>query len=133
MNWGNLLFSFNGRTGRKGFWLVMVAMLVIYAIIWAVALAPLMAAATLAASDPNAAAAMDPSAMSMPIWIWIVLLPMMWISLAVQAKRWHDQDKSAWWILIGFIPFIGGLIALIMCGFIAGTPGPNRFGDVPSV
>jgi len=129
MNWGNLLFSFNGRTGRKGFWLVTVAMLVIYMIIWAVALAPIMAAA----SNPEAAAAMDPSQLSMPIWVWLVMLPMIWISLAVQAKRWHDQDKSAWWILIGFIPFVGSLIVLIMCGFIAGTPGPNRFGDVPAI
>ena len=133
MNWGNLLFSFNGRTGRKGFWLVTIAMIVIYMIIWAVALAPIMAAATSAAQDPNAAAALDPAAMAMPVWVWIVMLPMIWISLAVQAKRWHDQDKSAWWILIGFIPFVGSLIVLIMCGFIAGTPGPNRFGDVPAI
>ena len=71
--------------------------------------------------------------MSMPVWVWIVFIPLIWMSLAVQAKRWHDQDKSAWWILIGFIPFVGGLITLIMCGFIAGTPGPNRFGDVPAI
>ena len=67
-------------------------------------------------------------------WVeWLVMLPMIWIGLAVQAKRWHDQDKSAWWILINFVPFVGGLIVLIMCGFIAGTPGPNRFGDVPAI
>ena len=126
MNWGKLLFSFEGRTGRKGFWLVTVAMLVIYAILWVVALAPVMAAA--ATNDP---AAMQNVAM--PVWVWILMIPMLWISLAVQAKRWHDQDKSAWWILIGFIPFVGALITLIMCGFIAGTPGPNRFGDVPAI
>lgn len=126
MNWSNLLFSFNGRTGRKGFWIVTVLFIVVYLILWGVALAPMMAAAQ---SGDQAAMAN----MAMPVWVWIVLLPMIWISLAVQAKRWHDQDKSAWWILIGFIPFVGGLIALIMCGFIAGTPGPNRFGDVPAM
>ena len=129
MNWGNLLFSFNGRTGRKGFWLVTIALMVLYGIVWAVALAPIMAAA----ANPEAAAAMDPSQLAMPVWVWLVMLPMLWISLAVQAKRWHDQDKSAWWILINFVPFVGGLIVLIMCGFIAGTPGPNRFGDVPAI
>ena len=126
MNWSNLLFSFNGRTGRKGFWIVTVLILVIYLVLWGVAFAPIMAAA--ATNDPAAMANV-----SMPFWVWIVMLPMLWISLAVQAKRWHDQDKSAWWILIGFIPFVGGLIVLIMCGFIAGTPGPNRFGDVPAM
>ena len=126
MNWSNLLFSFNGRTGRKGFWIVTVLILVIYMVLWGVAFAPIMAAAS---SGDQAAMAN----VAMPFWVWILMIPMIWISLAVQAKRWHDQDKSAWWILIGFIPFVGGLIVLIMCGFIAGTPGPNRFGDVPAM
>ncbi len=125
MNWGKYLFSFDGRVGRKGFWLFFVLSLIIGIIINVVALGPMMAAA---AQDPEAAAAM-----SMPIWIWIVLIPLIWMSLAVQAKRWHDQDKSAWWILIGLVPFVGGLIVLIMCGFIAGTPGPNRFGEGPMI
>ena len=54
-------------------------------------------------------------------------------ALETAPTRLHDQDKSAWWILIGLIPFVGSLIVLIMCGFIAGTPGPNRFGDVPAI
>ncbi|MCI1709846.1 MAG: hypothetical protein LKM39_05375 [Chiayiivirga sp.] len=29
------------------------------------------------------------------------------------------------------MPFVGGLIALVFNGFIAGTPGPNRFGEGP--
>jgi uncharacterized membrane protein YhaH (DUF805 family) len=87
-------------------------------------LVPMMAAAS--SGDP---AAME--GMSFPIWVWIILIPLIWMSLAVSAKRWHDVDKSAWWILIGLVPFIGGLIALIFNGFIAGTPGPNRFGEGP--
>jgi uncharacterized membrane protein YhaH (DUF805 family) len=122
MDWTKFLFSFNGRVSRKGFWLFFVASLVIGLIIQFAALGPMMAAAS--SGDAEAMANM-----SMPVWVWIVFIPLIWMSLAVQAKRWHDQDKSAWWILIGFIPFVGGLIVLIMCGFIAGTPGPNRFGD----
>lgn len=127
MNWSNLLFSFNGRTGRKGFWIGTIIVMVVYLVLWGVAFAPMMAAA--ASQDP---AAMEAAASGFPFWVWLVMIPLIWIGLAVQAKRWHDQDKSAWWILIGLIPFVGGLIALIMCGFIAGTPGPNRFGDVPA-
>jgi uncharacterized membrane protein YhaH (DUF805 family) len=129
MNWGKILFSFDGRIGRKGFWIVMVILLVVGMILNVVALAPVMAAMQQAAVSGQEPAAMP----SFPMWIWIVFIPMIWISLAVQAKRWHDQDKSAWWILINLIPGIGGLIALIMCGFIAGTPAQNRFGDVPSM
>ena len=50
--------------------------------------------------------------------------------LAVQVRRLHDQDKSGWFLLLGVIPYLGGLILLIlMC--IDGTPGPNRFGPDP--
>jgi uncharacterized membrane protein YhaH (DUF805 family) len=123
MDWKKFLFSFEGRVGRKAYWLFLIAVLVISMGIQFAALGPMMAAAM---ENPEAAANM-----SMPIWIWIIFIPILWMSLAVQAKRWHDDDKSAWWILIGLIPFVGGLIALVFNGFIAGTPGPNRFGEGP--
>src|SRR3989338_4432536 len=51
--------------------------------------------------------------------------------LIAAAKRWHDRDKSAWWILIIFIPIVGQLWTLIENGFLAGTNGENRFGADP--
>lgn len=123
MDWKKFLFSFDGRVGRKAYWLFLVAVVVISMGVQFAALGPMIAAA---AADPEAAANM-----SFPVWIWIIFIPMIWMSLAVQAKRWHDVDKSAWWILIGLVPFVGGLIALVFNGFIAGTPGPNRFGEGP--
>jgi len=53
-----------------------------------------------------------------------VLIP----SILVYIKRFHDRDKSGWWVLIGLVPLIGQLWLLIELGFLAGTPGPNRFG-----
>jgi uncharacterized membrane protein YhaH (DUF805 family) len=51
-------------------------------------------------------------------------------SLAVIVRRLHDQDKSGWFILLQFIPYIGGVIMLIfMC--IDGTRGENRYGPDP--
>ena len=51
-------------------------------------------------------------------------------ALAVQVRRFHDQDKSGWMVLLAFIPFIGGLIVLVfMC--LEGTRGGNRFGPDP--
>ncbi len=55
-----------------------------------------------------------------------MLLP----SLAVLARRLHDIDRSAWWILIGFVPAIG-VIVLIVFACMDGTPGDNRFGPNP--
>ena len=61
----------------------------------------------------------------------IIALAIVWLSVCLQAKRWHDRDKSAWWMLIAIIPFIGDVWVLIECGFRRGTGGPNRFGDDP--
>lgn len=55
-----------------------------------------------------------------------VLLP----SIAVAARRLHDTDRSGWWLLIAFVPFIG-LIVLLVFYFLDGTPGDNRFGANP--
>ena len=53
------------------------------------------------------------------------------IGLAVQGKRWHYRGKSGWWVLVHALPGIGNTWALVECGFIEGTPGPNRFGPPP--
>ena len=51
-------------------------------------------------------------------------------SLAVQVRRFHDQDKSGWFVLLGFIPLVGGIIVLVfMC--LEGTSGPNSYGPDP--
>jgi uncharacterized membrane protein YhaH (DUF805 family) len=39
-----------------------------------------------------------------------MLLPV----LGALARRFHDAGYSAWWLLIGFIPVIGGLVQLYM-------------------
>ncbi len=51
-------------------------------------------------------------------------------NIAVAVRRFHDQDKSGWFYLLNFIPYLGGLIVLVfMC--LEGTRGPNRFGPDP--
>ncbi|MFQ1921527.1 DUF805 domain-containing protein [Aeromonas veronii] len=60
------------------------------------------------------------------IYSLAVLLP----SLAVAARRLHDTDRSAWWLLLGLIPIIGTLV-LIYFMVSNGQQGPNRFGDDP--
>jgi uncharacterized membrane protein YhaH (DUF805 family) len=60
------------------------------------------------------------------IFVLAFLIP----GIAVQVRRFHDQDKSGWFVLLGFIPYIGGIILFVfMC--IEGTRGPNRFGPDP--
>lgn len=62
----------------------------------------------------------------------LVSLLLLWPAIAVSAKRWHDRDKSAWWVLLALVPVIGWLWMFIDNGFRRGTPGPNRFGAPPA-
>ncbi|MGJ8678034.1 MAG: DUF805 domain-containing protein [Akkermansiaceae bacterium] len=62
----------------------------------------------------------------------ILYVPLVWISFAISVKRWHDRDKSAWWICIGFIPIVGGIWAFIECGCLRGTVGSNNYGLDPT-
>jgi uncharacterized membrane protein YhaH (DUF805 family) len=55
-----------------------------------------------------------------------VLVP----SIACQVRRFHDQDKSGWFVLLAFIPFLGGLAVLVFM-LLEGTRGDNRFGPDP--
>lgn len=68
-----------------------------------------------------------------PAKIILVLcfFPLSLLGIIVQIKRWHDRDKSGWWVLINFIPYIGAIWSLIECGLLPGTPGTNRFGYDP--
>jgi uncharacterized membrane protein YhaH (DUF805 family) len=106
------LFSFKGRISRKPYW---VFNLVVF-----------LGAVILGLFTGASGDVYEITGPQLMFMLWIV-----WPSLAVQAKRWHDQDKSAFWLLINFIPFAGPLWTIIQNGFVPGTRGPNRFGPVP--
>lgn len=59
-------------------------------------------------------------------------IALIWVSFALPIKRWHDRNKSGWWILIAFIPVIGAVWALIENGCLRGTEGRNSYGDDPT-
>ena len=45
-------------------------------------------------------------------------------SLAAAARRLHETDRSGWWQLLCFIPFIGWIVLIV---FLAQEPRPNRY------
>ena len=55
-----------------------------------------------------------------------VLLP----SIAVTVRRLHDTGRTGWWILIGLIPVIGGIVLLIFM-LLDSEPGENQYGPNP--
>ena len=63
------------------------------------------------------------------IFALVALIP----TVIVYIKRFHDRDKSGWWVLVTLIPIIGAIWILVELGFLKGTPGPNRFGPPVTV
>jgi uncharacterized membrane protein YhaH (DUF805 family) len=56
----------------------------------------------------------------------IALIYVALVGLALTIRRLHDIDRSGWWVLIGLVPFVGGIVLLVF-SLLEGTPGPNRF------
>jgi uncharacterized membrane protein YhaH (DUF805 family) len=108
---GRLFFGFRGRVSRRQFWLHGVAALLGLAVLCQV----LLGIARVRAGTADL----------------VVNLLLLWPALAVSVKRWHDRDKSGWWVLLNLLPVIGWLWALIDNGFLRGTAGPNRYGPDP--
>ena len=50
--------------------------------------------------------------------------------IAVGVRRLHDIGKSGWWLLISFIPLIGGIWLIILMAK-EGDHGNNAFGPDP--
>jgi uncharacterized membrane protein YhaH (DUF805 family) len=61
----------------------------------------------------------------------LVNVVLLWPTLAVSIKRWHDRDKSGWWVLVMLLPLVGWIVALVANGFLPGTAGSNRHGPEP--
>jgi len=111
MDYKTLLFSFEGRVNRQPYWMFILAMIVVYMVLFGISMA---IGETVGG-----------------ILMLVFGLVMLWSSLAIQVKRWHDRDKSAWWLLMNFVPFIGAIWVLVECGFLRGTEGQNNYGPDP--
>jgi uncharacterized membrane protein YhaH (DUF805 family) len=61
----------------------------------------------------------------------LVNLLLAWPLIAISAKRLHDFNCSAWWMLVNLVPVIGSIATLLVNGLMPGTPGPNRYGPDP--
>jgi uncharacterized membrane protein YhaH (DUF805 family) len=123
----NHYVDFKGRATRKEYWMFML----IYTLIT-------LFAAGLAISVPfisplEATTFEDPYNLMMPFFITfglfcIFILAITLPVIALQIRRLHDIGCSAWWYALAFIPYIGGIIIMIMSCFPSEV-GINRWGE----
>jgi len=110
-----ILFSFQGRIGRQTYWFSII---------------PINIAIYLFEGLIGTTAIFEQTAILFLVFgVFLVFIG--WVSLAVHCKRWHDLNKSGWWMLIVLIPIVGPIWVLIENGFLKGSPGRNRFGENP--
>jgi uncharacterized membrane protein YhaH (DUF805 family) len=133
-SFAHIWFSFAGRANRAKWWLVglvNVAILVVLALL----------------AFANG---------SMATWVVFAIIAIVAAvsGLAIGAKRLHDRNKSAWWLLVFYVlpnvlsaignvvgsgaAIAGGLAslaisiwAIVELGCLRGTPGPNPYGPDP--
>ena len=60
------------------------------------------------------------------VYFLAIIIP----SLAVSFRRLHDTGRSAWWLLIGLVPYIGSLVILVFT-VLDSQPGDNAYGPNP--
>lgn len=115
------LFSFQGRASRSKFWLVFLLSIFVSFVVVLFSILALPALIFMGTFSPKLASIVS-------MLLYVLMIPMWWISIATSVKRFHDRNKSGWWYLIVLIPFIGGLWIIIENGFLGGTVGANNFG-----
>ena len=119
--------DFSGRSRRKEYWMFALGIFLAYIVIAILALA--LGAFSMNMQD-GAASGFTPMMGLVFALFGILVLAIIVPSIAVQVRRFHDQDKSGWFALLNFVPYIGGIVVFVfMC--LEGTKGPNRFGEDP--
>ncbi|WP_244666432.1 DUF805 domain-containing protein [Myceligenerans indicum] len=122
--------DFNGRARRSEYWWYTLAYTIVVLLIEAIFIFPAIGQMSTAAAENPGAAQMPAMGVVGYVILGILSLALLLPSLAVTVRRLHDSDKSGFFILLGLIPFVGGIIVLVMV-ILPGTVGPNRFGPDP--
>lgn len=111
--------DFNGRSRRMEYWMFSLFILIV---VFVLALITGLLGAFSGGGDTIGAIFLVPAG----LFVLATIIP----SIAVTVRRFHDQDKSGWFYLLSFIPYLGGIIVFVfMC--LEGTSGPNQYGPDP--
>src|SRR3954451_10703026 len=111
-------FQFSGRASRKEYWTFTL-------INAAISLTLMITTAVLNGGDPSG----DPSPLGFIVqWAYFVFNIATFVpGFAVNTRRLHDTNRSAWWLLAGMVCGI----FLLVFGLQEGDRGANQYGPDP--
>lgn len=107
--------TFKGRARRSEYWFIQLFLIVTNLAVAAIDLA-------LMGGDVDRFMANGGGIVGL-IWIFVTIVP----ALAVLVRRLHDTDKSGWWVLLGLVPFVGGVVLFVFT-VLDSTAGENKHG-----
>lgn len=111
------LFSAKGCYTRFQFWKITLISFVIWALF----------GVYIVLTNSNTNEIPDENVIVVVAMVMFLLLPMIYINIVTSIKRFHDNNKSGWFYLLSFIPYIGSLIVLVMNGLMPTVKEGNRF------
>ena len=91
-----ILFGYSGRIGRTTFWLASLAAGLVIGVLYVIL-----------------TALVGPAGL-------LIVVPFLWTTSALGAKRLHDRGKSGWWQLLG----VAAIVPAVLAGALAATLGP---------
>lgn len=103
--------KFDGRIRRMGWWIAGIATSIVSGVVNEVR-----------EGDTSAIVAIVFFILAVIIWL---------VTLSLSVRRWHDLNKSGWWLLVNLIPIIGWIYTFVMLGFMPGDQGSNKYGAPP--
>ena len=125
--------NFWGRSGRAEFWLwTLFSVGLVWTLGFGVAMVEGVEVLDTSAEAFHRAFTEKTGGLETPFKIFLLsfLVVTFLPSLAVSVRRLHDTGRSGLWILINFVPVIGGLVLLYFF-VMPGDPEPNRHGPPP--
>lgn len=107
-------FNFKGRTSRAEFWWAALGIFLLSFIVYFIA------GLIFGIPDQNttieSTEALKAYFSNGFVIISIILALLLIIpSISISVRRLHDINKSGWWYLITFVPYVGGLVLFIFC------------------
>lgn len=171
MNWMLLPLKryaeFSGRSRRKEYWMFFLAVVLFYIALFALMVLFMGSVFFNAFGGADPAGQFDangaePGSGMMGAMLGggvvAILIMLTWLfllipSIAVGIRRLHDIDRTGWWLMLGYGPWIlsmvfamaqsegpaaifnlismVGFLVLLVFAFLPGTKGPNRYGSDP--
>ncbi len=129
-------FNGEGRARRKEFWSFFLICFAMWTVVYVILMFTVLgAASSLASGYAYGYYDQTPFAFFGALGIWGVLITILWLvflpaNITVIIRRLHDIGMSGWFILMIFVPLIGGIF-LLVCMLIPSQMAVNQHGPIP--